>query len=158
MTPTPKIVQLFWFYYGSRRISCLTQATQFLDVSTSCGAQAEAQFTLRGITADETKYYYVVAALDQGTATRLLDLLSHPPAEDKYPTLETRLLETFDLSEQERAATVERKFPKPPKTDPKSTSSGPRGTLCFYHWKFGSSAKKCQPPCTWQGNEQAGRQ
>ena len=32
----------------------------------------------------------------------MLDLLSHPPTEDKYPTLKTRLLETFDLSEQER--------------------------------------------------------
>ena len=27
--------------------------------------QSEAQFTLRNITADDTKYYYVVAALDQ---------------------------------------------------------------------------------------------
>ena len=36
-------------------------------------AQAEAQFNLRIITADDTKYYYVLAALDQPTATRLLD-------------------------------------------------------------------------------------
>lgn len=41
--------------------------------------QAEAQFTICGITADETKYAYIVAAMDQDTASRLLDLLSHPP-------------------------------------------------------------------------------
>ena len=46
-------------------------------------AQAEAQFNLRKITAD-TKYYYVLVALDQPTATRLLDLISHPPTDDKY--------------------------------------------------------------------------
>ena len=47
-------------------------------------AQAEAQFNLRGITADDTKYYYVVAALDQDTATRVLDLISQPPDDNKY--------------------------------------------------------------------------
>ena len=53
-------------------------------------AQAEAQFNLRKITADDTKYYYVLAALDQPTATRLLDLISHPPADDKYEALKIR--------------------------------------------------------------------
>ena len=67
-------------------------------------AQAEAQFVLRGITADETKYYYVIAALDQPTATRLLDLISSPPTDDKYSTLKTRLTDTFGLSKQERAS------------------------------------------------------
>ena len=37
--------------------------------------QAEAQFALRNITADDTKYFYVVAALDQETASRLIDFL-----------------------------------------------------------------------------------
>ena len=45
---------------------------------------AQAQFNLRGITADDTKYYYVVAALDQDTATRVLDLISQPPDDNKY--------------------------------------------------------------------------
>jgi hypothetical protein len=39
-------------------------------------AQAETQFNLRGITADDTKYY-VLAALDQDTATRVLDLIAN---------------------------------------------------------------------------------
>ena len=67
-------------------------------------AQAEAQFNLRKITADDTKYYYVLAALDQPTATRLLDLISHPPADDKYEALKTRLIDTFGPSERERAS------------------------------------------------------
>ncbi len=66
--------------------------------------QTEAQFTLRGITTEDTKYFYVIAALDQDTATRLLDLISNPPAENKYQAIKTRLLATFGLSNRERAA------------------------------------------------------
>ena len=54
-------------------------------------AQTEAQFNLRGITADDTKYFYVLAALNQQTATRLLDLISRPPIDDKYKKLKDRL-------------------------------------------------------------------
>ena len=67
-------------------------------------AQAEAQFNLRGITADDTKYFYVISALDQQTATRLLDLISRPPADNKYATLKERLISTFGLSRRERAS------------------------------------------------------
>ena len=65
--------------------------------------QAEAQFTIHGITADETKYSYIVAALDQDTASRLLDLISCPPTEDKYVAIKTRLLKTFGLTCRVRA-------------------------------------------------------
>ncbi|RUS88619.1 hypothetical protein EGW08_003645 [Elysia chlorotica] len=37
------------------------------------------QFALREITADETKYYHVVAALDPDTASRSLSVISSPP-------------------------------------------------------------------------------
>ena len=62
--------------------------------------QAEAQFQLRGIAADSTKYYHVLAVLDQETATRLLDLVSRPPSENKYEQLKARLLETFGRRER----------------------------------------------------------
>ena len=65
--------------------------------------QAEAQFTIRNITADQTKYAYIVAAMDQDTASRLLDLLAHTPTDDKYETIKTRLLKTFGLSRRVRA-------------------------------------------------------
>jgi hypothetical protein len=66
--------------------------------------QAEAQFLLRNITQDNTKYAYVVAALDQHTAERLLDVLENPPAEEKYAALKKRLLGTYGLSRQQRAS------------------------------------------------------
>ena len=65
--------------------------------------QAEAQFHLRNITEDTTKYYHVVAALDQATATRMLDVLSSPPAEKKYDNLKEKLLSTYGLSRRDRA-------------------------------------------------------
>ena len=45
-------------------------------------AQAEAQFAIRNITSEQTKYYYLVASLDQETATRVLDQLQEVPVED----------------------------------------------------------------------------
>ena len=66
--------------------------------------QAEAQFHIRKITDDTTKYYHVVAALDQETSGRVLDTLSAPPADNKYTDLKQRLLTTFGLSKHERAS------------------------------------------------------
>ena len=66
-------------------------------------AQTEAQFNLCGIKEDETKYYYVIAALDQETASRLMDLIRQPPDDGKYRTLKDRLINTFGLNRRERA-------------------------------------------------------
>ena len=40
--------------------------------------QAEAQFNFGGITASDMKYFYILAALNQETVTRLLDLINRP--------------------------------------------------------------------------------
>ena len=45
--------------------------------------QEAAQFTIRGITSGQTKYAYTIAALDQDTTVRLIDLLRAPPMENK---------------------------------------------------------------------------
>ena len=66
--------------------------------------QAESQLIIRGIVNDDTKYYYILASLDQDTAARLLHLLENPPAEGKYQIIKARLLDTFGLSELERAS------------------------------------------------------
>lgn len=66
--------------------------------------QAEAQFNIRDITADATRYYYVVSTLDQETAGRIIDFLRQPPTEDRYTKLKALLIRTFGLSRRERAA------------------------------------------------------
>ena len=68
--------------------------------------QAEAQFVIKGVTNDLTKYSYVTAALDQDTATRVLDILTNPPASNKYQTLKDRLIDTYKLSEREAASKI----------------------------------------------------
>ncbi|KAI0212436.1 hypothetical protein LSAT2_002636, partial [Lamellibrachia satsuma] len=65
--------------------------------------QAEAQFALKNITSDVTKYHYVVAALDQTTALRVIDVLEDPPQHDKYDNLRRRLTDVFGLSPRQRA-------------------------------------------------------
>ena len=62
-----------------------------------------AQFALQRITADKTMYFYALAALDQDTATRLLDIINNPPVSDKYKTLKEQLLGTYDLSVREES-------------------------------------------------------
>ena len=61
-------------------------------------AQAEAQFNHRGISASDSKYFYILAALDQETATPLLDFISHPPADYKYKEFKDQPIATFGLS------------------------------------------------------------
>lgn len=66
--------------------------------------QAEAQFHIRQITADTTKYYYVVGALDQETAGHIIDYLRHPPADEKYEGIKRLLNNTFGATRRARAA------------------------------------------------------
>ena len=64
--------------------------------------QTESQFVSRQITTSSTKYHYVVAALDQDTAQRILDLLGSPPAADPYTAIKERHLSAYTMPEFER--------------------------------------------------------
>ncbi|CAI5688937.1 unnamed protein product [Oreochromis niloticus] len=63
----------------------------------------EAQFTLRGISADDTKYHHVVASLDPLATRCVMTLLWDPPAQGKYAALKELLLRRYALSDAERA-------------------------------------------------------
>ena len=64
--------------------------------------QAEAQFAVRNVTADNTKYHYVVAALDQATALHVIDMLEDPPQHNRYDNVKRRLTDIFGLSRRQR--------------------------------------------------------
>lgn len=65
-------------------------------------ARIEAQFNSKGITQDQTKYDYVVSALDVNTADEIQHILLNPPAADKYQALKHELITTFGKSQFER--------------------------------------------------------
>lgn len=65
--------------------------------------QVEAQFALRKITADLTKYHHVVAVIDRDTARRLRDTLNDPPTEDLYEDLKGHILDAYTPSRRQRA-------------------------------------------------------
>ena len=67
-------------------------------------ARAEAQFHLRGITSDRTKFDHVMQALDDAALDRVEDLvIADPLPNDAYTQLRLRLTGVFDLSNEERA-------------------------------------------------------
>nr|XP_057908117.1 uncharacterized protein LOC131104680 [Doryrhamphus excisus] len=63
----------------------------------------EALFHLRGIATDDSMYYMVVAALDQTTTRRVMQLLRAPPRIGKFDALKQLLLRRYCLSPAERA-------------------------------------------------------
>ena len=65
--------------------------------------QAEAQFLLRSITADKTKFTHVMTMLDSSTAEYAMDLIRTPPDEEAYGALQARLTGAYAISEDERA-------------------------------------------------------
>lgn len=63
----------------------------------------EALFHLRGVDADDSRYYLVVAALDQQSTRRVMTLLRSPPERGKYAALKQLLVRRYCLSAAERA-------------------------------------------------------
>ena len=66
--------------------------------------RVEAQLRSRSVTQDQTKFDYVIAALDNATAAEVKSILLNPPEEDKYGTLKTALLGAFGKSQTQKDA------------------------------------------------------
>ena len=67
-------------------------------------AQAEAQFVIRGITVEQTRFAHVVSMLDSKSAEFAMDIIESPPPDDPYSTLKKRLTGAFAISDDEKAA------------------------------------------------------
>jgi hypothetical protein len=65
-------------------------------------AQAEAQFSLAGITKEWTKFYHVISQLDHRYAAEVRDIIISPPSRGPYTTLRTELLERLSPSGEQR--------------------------------------------------------
>ena len=65
-------------------------------------AQVEAQFATRGISAEKTRFDYLVASLAPDTATEVRDLILAPPADTPYTQLKSTLIKRFAGSNQQK--------------------------------------------------------
>ncbi|XP_065193198.1 uncharacterized protein LOC135824372 [Sycon ciliatum] len=64
--------------------------------------QVEAQFAIKGITVENTKYQYVVSSLTHEFAHEVRDVLLQPPTQQPYTNLKRHLVERLCASEQKR--------------------------------------------------------
>jgi hypothetical protein len=64
--------------------------------------QAEAQFTLAGISSEQTMFCYVISQLDHQQAKEVEDIIISPLGRDPYTTLRTKLLRLLSPSRQQR--------------------------------------------------------
>ncbi|GFS08955.1 transposon Ty3-G Gag-Pol polyprotein [Elysia marginata] len=69
-------------------------------------ARIEAQFSIKNITQDTTKYDYVFSALDFKIAEDVHDVLVNPPQSDKYHSLKCALIKAFGKSQTQRDYTL----------------------------------------------------
>lgn len=65
-------------------------------------AQVEAQFQVANIVGDTTKYNYIVGHLDQSMAGEVEDIITNPPAEEKYTKLKDALIQRLSISQEKR--------------------------------------------------------
>lgn len=65
-------------------------------------AQIEGQFAISGITADATKYNYVISSLEPRYAAEIEDIIIDPPAVGKYDRLKQELIARLSLSQEQQ--------------------------------------------------------
>lgn len=65
-------------------------------------SQLEQQFFLSRVTTDDTKFSYLVANLDLPHAREVKDIITNPPATDKYNKLKSELIRRLSASQEKR--------------------------------------------------------
>uniref|UniRef100_A0A2A4J8M7 DUF7041 domain-containing protein n=1 Tax=Heliothis virescens TaxID=7102 RepID=A0A2A4J8M7_HELVI len=65
-------------------------------------AQVEGQFSIAGITADVTKFNYVIGHLENQYTRDIKDIIINPPATNKYEKLKTELIKRLTASNEKK--------------------------------------------------------
>ena len=88
-------------------------------------------------------------------ATPTIAAVNTPPIASEVEQLRTevaRLKDAITSLSKSRSTTTRTARGRSPSPHPRAEP-----TLCWYHERFGDAARKCRPPCSKSGNDQAGR-
>jgi hypothetical protein len=85
--------------------------TFWVDKPASWFITAESRFRLHGITREQTRYDYLVAALSKKALSLVLDVVENPPGHHPYTALKERLLESHQLNDYQRVSLLLRMEP-----------------------------------------------
>jgi hypothetical protein len=108
---------------------------------------------LPGDLAAATDLLHHTSRLSAATIAAATPLPPSPP-----PPLSVSAVQNTGRRFQSRSPNRRRQFSpqRRPPTPHRSRNPLPRPphghALCFYHYNFGRQARRCQPPCSWQGN------
>ncbi|KAJ3616304.1 hypothetical protein MTP99_004833 [Tenebrio molitor] len=130
-------------------------------------SQLESQLALANVTADTTKFHYVVSNLDFRNTQVVRDNLQTLPRTDKYEALKTALISRLSSSEEQRIlnsqtskelAQLRKEVAELRKAcnrqqrrnQSPAPQDKPENTICWYHNRFKGKATKCTQPCSYQ--------
>ena len=65
-------------------------------------AQIEIQFALAKVASDETKFHYVAGNMDSKYAAEVRDILTNPPATNKYTFFKSELIRRLSSSQEQK--------------------------------------------------------
>jgi hypothetical protein len=133
-------------------------------------AQTGAQFTLAGISSEQTKFCYVILQLDQHYTAEVEDIITSPPERDPYTTVKTKLVIRLSASREQcirQFLTLSTKLThlfsnkRNPRPSFRNHCSGSRSpsqdnatpTPCWYHHYYRARAQKCMQPCSYRQQE-----
>ncbi|KAJ8914236.1 hypothetical protein NQ315_003601, partial [Exocentrus adspersus] len=97
----------------------------------------EGSFDAAGITQDSTKYGYAVGGLEAKYAVEVRDIIVKP----KNEQLAAIKISHRDNNRRDRSRPRSRSRSRP-------RDNGSQHEKCWYHYKFGTQARKCREPCS----------
>ncbi|XP_063634641.1 uncharacterized protein LOC134805258 [Cydia splendana] len=62
----------------------------------------EAQFAIAGISSDTTKFNHVIGQLEHKYAVEVKDIISNPPADNKYEKIKSQLISRISVSKEQK--------------------------------------------------------
>ncbi|XP_063631858.1 uncharacterized protein LOC134803082 [Cydia splendana] len=65
-------------------------------------SQMEAQFAIAGISSDTTKFNHVIGQLEHKYAVEVKDIISNPPADNKYEKIKSQLISRISVSKEQK--------------------------------------------------------